>query len=81
MELQNMLKKVGLVNLKVEYHDLEMILEELLQSSFTHSDDIDNNRLLFKVDLAKNNLGMKSHLKNKGIYFYFPISMIVGNKI
>lgn len=29
-ELQNMMKKVGLVNLKVEYHDLEMKLDELL---------------------------------------------------
>ena len=75
------MKKVGLVNLKVEYHDLEMKLEELLQSSFTHSDDIDKIRLLFKEDLAKNNLGMKSHLKDNRIYFYFPISMIVGNKI
>lgn len=75
-----MLKKVGLVNLKVEYYDLEMKLEELLQSSFTHSDHIDKFHLLFKEDLAKNNLGMKSHLKDE-IYFYFPIFMIVGNKI
>ncbi len=81
MELQNILKKVRLVKLKVEYHDLEMKLEELLQSSFIHSDDIDKIRFLFKEDLAKNNLGMKSHLKDNEIYFYFPISVIVGNKI
>jgi hypothetical protein len=44
-------------------------------------EDIDKIRELFKEDLIKNNLGMKSHLKDNEIYFYFPISIIVGNKI
>jgi hypothetical protein len=26
------------------------------------------------------NLGMKSHMKNGEIFFYFPISMIIGIK-
>ncbi len=80
-ELKNMMKEAGLVNLKSEHHDLEMALEKILQSSFPDPKDIDKIKQLFKEDLTKNNLGMKSHLKDDEIYFYFPISMIAGNKI
>ncbi len=80
-ELESMMKDAGLVNLKAEYHDLEMELEKILQSSFPNPKDIDKIKQSFKDDLAKDNLGMKSHLKDNDIYFYFPISMIVGNKI
>ena len=80
-KLENMMKKVGLINLKVEYHDLEMELEKILQSSFPNPEDIHKIIQLFKEDLTKNNLGMKSHLKGNKIYFYFPISIIVGIKI
>lgn len=80
-ELINMMKNGGLVNIKAEHHYLEMKLEKILQSSFPNPEDIDKIRELFKEDLIKNNLGMKSHLKDNEIYFYFPISIIVGNKI
>jgi ubiquinone/menaquinone biosynthesis C-methylase UbiE len=80
-ELERMMKDAGLINLKSEHHDLEMELEKILQSSFPNPKDIDKIKQLFKDDLTKDNLGMKSHLKDNEIYFYFPISMIVGNKI
>jgi ubiquinone/menaquinone biosynthesis C-methylase UbiE len=80
-ELENMMKEVGLVNLKSEYHDLEMPLEKILQSSFPDPKDVDKIKQLFKEDLTKNNLGMKSHLRDGEIHFYFPVSMIIGNKI
>lgn len=79
-ELENMMENTGLVDLKTEHHNLEMSLEEILQSSFPNPDDIDKIKQLFKEDITKNNLGMKSHLKDNKIYFYFPISIIVGNK-
>ncbi|MGN6629818.1 MAG: class I SAM-dependent methyltransferase [Candidatus Nitrosocosmicus sp.] len=79
-ELKNMMEKAGLVNLRSEYHDLEMELEQILQSSLPNSQDIDKIKQMFKEDLTKNNLGMKSYLKDNKIFFYFPISMIVGTK-
>ena len=79
-QLENMMKEVGLVNLESKHHDLEMQLEKILQSSFPDSEGVDKIKQLFREDLTKNNLGMKSHLKDDGIYFYFPISMITGNK-
>lgn len=80
-ELKNMMEKAGLVNLKMEKHDLEMELEQILNSSFPNPDDIHKIKKMFKEDLTENNLGMKSHLKGNNIFFYFPISMIVGNKV
>ena len=79
-ELKSMMEKTGLVSLKTEHHDLEMELEQILQSSLPNPEDIDKIKQMFKEDLTKNNLGMKSHLKDNKIFFYFPISMIVGNK-
>jgi hypothetical protein len=74
------MEKAGLANLRSEYHDLEMELEQILQSSLPNSQDTDKIKQMFKEDLTENNLGMKSYLKNNKIFFYFPISMIVGDK-
>lgn len=80
-ELENAMRGAGLDNLEVEHHDLEVELESILQSSCPNPDDADKVRRLFSEDLAKNNLGMRSHLKGNKIHFYFPISMVVGRKI
>ena len=58
-----------------------MELDNILQSSFPNPDDIQKIKKLFEEDITKNNLGMKSHLKNNKIYFYFPITMIMGIKV
>jgi ubiquinone/menaquinone biosynthesis C-methylase UbiE len=81
LELENMMKDTGLVNLIVAHHDLEMELDNILQSSFPNPEDIQKIKDLFKEDITKNNLGMNSHLKNNKINFYFPITMIVGEKL
>ena len=81
VELEGMMKEIGLVNIKAANQDLEMELEKLLQSSFPNPEYMDTIRDLFKEDIIKNNLGMRSHLKNNQIYFYFPISMIIGTRV
>ena len=80
-QLESMMKEVGLVNLQTRHHDLEMQLEEVLQSSFPGSEGVDKIKQLFQEDLTKNNLGMKIQLKDAGICVYFPMSMIIGNKV
>jgi hypothetical protein len=79
-ELENYMREIGLINLKVAHHDLEAELESILQVSCRNQDDANKIRLLFKDDLTKNNLGMRSHLRESKIHFYFPISMVVGEK-
>jgi ubiquinone/menaquinone biosynthesis C-methylase UbiE len=95
-ELQNIMKseEVGLNLLQIEHQDLEVELESILQSSCPREEDANKIRQLFREDLSKNNLGVRSHLNReeenkekmngrddgKKIYFYFPISMILATK-
>ena len=78
-ELKDIMRETGLINLKVAHQDLEVELESILQTDSNHK-DADKIRALFKEDLTKDNLGMRSHLKEDKIHFYFPRSMVVGEK-
>ena len=60
-------------------------LSKLLEASFPPHGNKEKIQHLFKEDLQKDNLGMKSFLKetnnnNNKIHFYFPISMLLGYK-
>jgi ubiquinone/menaquinone biosynthesis C-methylase UbiE len=79
-ELRQMMESIGCINMNIKHHDLEMNLEMILQSSFPNPGDKDRIVQLFKQDLVQNHLGMKSHLVNNKIHFYFPVSMIIGTK-
>lgn len=85
-ELSKMMEESGLVNLETKCQNLEMELDKLLEASFPPHGNKEKIQHLFKEDLQKDNLGMKSFLKennnnnNNKIYFYFPISMLLGYK-
>ena len=79
------MEKAGLVNLETKCQNLEMKLDKLLEGSFPPHGNKEKIQHLFKEDIRKNNLGMKSFLKennnnNNKIYFYFPISLLLGYK-
>ncbi len=81
-ELRSMMEESGLVNLETKCQNLEMELDKLLEASFLPHRNKEKIHYLFKDDVQKDNLGMKSFLKennnNNKIYFYFPISMLLG---
>lgn len=79
-QVKELMDEAGLTNLKSKYHDLEMRLESILKSSFPNPADIPKIRQLFQKDILMDNLGMKSHMKNGEIFFYFPIAIILGTK-
>lgn len=79
-KLKGLMDEAGLTKLKSKHHKLEMGLESILKSSFPNPADIPRIRQLFKKDILMDNLGMRSHMKNGEIFFYFPISMIIGIK-
>lgn len=79
-ELRLLLDSKGIMNIKTEYHNLEMNLEDILNASFPNPGDREKILSFFEDDVVNNNLGMKSHIRDGGIYFYFPISMLVGFK-
>ena len=79
-ELRYMIQNIGLVNIRTEHQDLEMNLEDILKSSFPTPEDKNKILSLFEDDVFNDNLGMRSHIKDGKIFFYFPISMIVASK-
>ena len=84
-EIKNLMEEAGLVNLGTKCQNLEMELDKLLEASFPPHTNKEKIQHLFKEDVKKDNLGMKSFLKenndnNNKIYFYFPISMLLGFK-
>ncbi|MDN5867318.1 MAG: methyltransferase domain-containing protein [Candidatus Nitrosocosmicus sp.] len=79
-ELKGLMDEARLTSLKSKHHELEMRLESILKSSFPNPEDIPRIRQLFQKDISMDNLGMKSHMENGEIFFYFPISMILGTK-
>ena len=83
-ELTNLMEESGLVNLETKCQNLEMELDKLLEASFPPHGNKEKIQHLFKEDVKKDNLGMKSFLKedNKDnkIHFYFPISLLLGYK-
>jgi ubiquinone/menaquinone biosynthesis C-methylase UbiE len=81
-ELNKMMEEANLVNLETKCQNLEMDLHKLLEASFPPNGNKEKILYLFKEELQKDNLGMKSFLNeyNKKIYFYFPISMLLGYK-
>jgi ubiquinone/menaquinone biosynthesis C-methylase UbiE len=83
-ELSSIMEKAGLVNLETKCQNLEMELDKLLEASFPPHGNKEKIQHLFKEDVRKDNLGMKSFLKennnNNKIYFYFPISLLLGYK-
>lgn len=79
-ELRYMLASKGVLDIRIEHHDLEMKLQDILKASFPNPGVKDKIIALFEDDVLNNNLGMKSWNKEGEIYFYFPISVIVGLK-
>lgn len=80
VQLENIIRDAGLTVHKTIRHDLEVELEDILYASHPNSGDADRVRQMFEQDLTKNNLGMRSHMKEGRIHFYFPISMVLCKK-
>lgn len=79
-ELRLLLESESIIDIKTEHHDLEMKLEDILNASFPNPEDKEKILTLFKNDVINNNLGMNSQNRDGKIYFYFPISMLIGFK-
>lgn len=83
-KLSKMMEEAGLIDLETKCQNLEMELDKLLEASFPPHGNKEKIQNLFKEDTKKDNLGMKSFLKENNdsekIYFYFPISMLLGYK-
>jgi hypothetical protein len=59
------MEEVGLTDIQTAYDDLVVELESILKSSCPNEYDANKIRQLFKEDLTKNNLGVRTHLKKE----------------
>ena len=80
VQLENITRDAGLTVYKTARHDLEVELEDILHASHPNSGDANRVRQMFEQDGIKNNIGMRSHMKEGRIHFYFPVSMVLCKK-
>ena len=66
---------------KQSSYRVDMELENQLSASFPNKGDKEKLRYIFKNDINSNSLGMNTYLKDNKIYFSYPISIFVANKI
>jgi len=69
-----------LSNHKQVSYKVDLELENQLKASFPNKGDDDKIREIFKEDLEKNYLGMNTNMKDKKIYFSYPITVFVSDK-
>ncbi len=70
-----------LSNHKQSSYKVDLELETQLKASFPNKGDEDKIREIFKRDIDTNSLGMNTHIKNDKIYFSYPITIFMADKI
>jgi ubiquinone/menaquinone biosynthesis C-methylase UbiE len=79
-ELQAVVRRSNLRDVRVLSYPVTMDLERLMRASFPNADDAAEVRRTFGDDVAKNDLGLGTHLHEGTVRFAYPITAIVGTK-
>jgi len=77
LELQAMAQSAGLSNLKTQFYRLEIEFEGQLKASFPKPGDADKIRQLVMDDKD----GIVSVHRGKDVYLFYPVAIIVGQKV
>jgi len=80
-EFDILFKNKNLTNHKQSSYKVDMEVENILSASFPHVGDKDKIRDIFKNNIDTNSLGMHTHLKDDKIYFSYPITIFMADKI
>ncbi len=80
-EFNNLLSNKILTNHKQSSYNVDLELENLLDSSFPNNGDRKKLYKIYEDDLNKNKLGMNTSLKEGKIYITFPITIFMADKI
>ena len=76
-QLQELAQNAGLLNLKTEFFRLEIEFEGQLKASFPKPGDADKIRQLVMDDKD----GIVSVRRGKDVYLFYPVAIIVGEKV
>jgi len=80
-EFEKLFSNEILSNHKQSSYKVDLELEKQLEASFPNKGDDDKIREIFKDDIGANNLGVNAHLKNDKIYFSYPITIFMADKL
>lgn len=80
-EFDKLFSRKILSNHKQSSYTVDLELENQLKASFPNKGDKDKIRDIFKNDIGINSLGMNAHFKEDKIYFSYPITIFIADKI
>ena len=79
-EFSILLSHKALQGHKQSSYEVTLELEEQLSASFVSQPDKERLREIFKEDIIKNKLGMKTYIKKKALYLSYQISVFLTEK-
>lgn len=80
-EFNMLFQNKTLSNHKQSSYRVDMEVENQLKASFPNEGDEDRIREIFKNDIKTNSLGVNTHVKDDKIYFSYPITIFMADKI
>lgn len=80
-EFEVLFKNRTLSNHKKSSYQVDLELENQLQASFPNKGNEDKIREIFTNDIKTNSLGMNAHFKDSKIYFSYPITIFMADKL
>jgi len=80
-EFETLFSNNKLLNHKQSSYKVDLELENQLKASFPNKGDENKIREIFINDIKVNILGMNTHLKDDKIYFSYPITIFMADKI
>jgi ubiquinone/menaquinone biosynthesis C-methylase UbiE len=79
-EMQGLVKKAGLQDMRLECYKMEMELESQLAASFPNPGDEERIRRLLRDDIGIDRLGVGAHMRGDEIHYAYPVTVIVARK-
>jgi ubiquinone/menaquinone biosynthesis C-methylase UbiE len=79
-EMQGLVKKAGLQDIRLAFYKMEMELERQLAASFPNSGDEERIRRLLRDDIGINRLGVGAHMRGDEILYAYPVTVVVARK-
>jgi ubiquinone/menaquinone biosynthesis C-methylase UbiE len=79
-EMQGLVKKAGLRDMRLAFYNMEMELEGQLAASFPNPGDEERIALLLRDDIGIDRLGVGAHLRGDEIHYAYPVTVVVARK-
>jgi ubiquinone/menaquinone biosynthesis C-methylase UbiE len=79
-EMEAIIGRSGLLNVRTAWYEFESDLEEILSRSFPNPGDSNKIRAMFHEDLGIDRMGIGVHKMGDAIHYAVPILVVVGEK-